>query len=222
MDIWKVMRERHSVRRYKDHPIEAEKISILQSTIDKFNRENGLHIQLLTEEPGAFSPNMFHYGAIQGCRNYFAMAAPKYAEELVGYWGEKLVLLSQDLGLNTCWVALSYRKNRVPVSLSPGEKLHVIIALGYGENQGAAHRSKLPDKLGELHEDTPDWFRKGLEAAALAPTAMNQQQFFFSMPAEGIVSAKAGPGPCTRIDLGIAKCHFELGAGRDNFDWLVL
>ena len=222
MDIWKVMRERHSVRRYKDHPIEKDKVAVLQGTVEQFNREAGLHIQLLTEEPEAFSPNLFHYGAIKGCRNYIAMAAPKAAEEAVGYWGEKLVLLAQDLGLYTCWVALSYRKGKAKVSLEPGEKLHVIIALGYGENEGVPHRSKSMDKLAELRPDSPEWFRLGVEAASLAPTAINQQQFYVAMPAEGIVSAKAGPGPCSHIDLGIVKCHFELAAGKENFDWLQL
>ena len=64
----------------------------------------------------------------------------------------------------------------------------------------------------------PDWFRAGAEAALLAPTAMNQQKFLFVLDGNK-VSAKAGFGFYTKIDLGIAKCHFEIGAGTDNFKW---
>lgn len=58
-----------------------------------------------------------------------------------------------------------------------------------------------------------------MEAALLAPTAVNQQKFHFTLR-DGCVSAKAGLiGGCLKIDLGIVKCHFELGAGKENFRW---
>ena len=66
--------------------------------------------------------------------------------------------------------------------------------------------------------DVPEWFKKCVEAALLAPTAVNQQKFFFSLD-NGRVSARAGMGFYSKIDLGIAKCHFELGAGKENFNW---
>ena len=52
----------------------------------------------------------------------------------------------------------------------------------------------------------------------LAPTAMNQQKFTLTY-ANGRVSAKAGSGFYTKVDLGIVKYHFEIGAGRENFSW---
>ena len=64
----------------------------------------------------------------------------------------------------------------------------------------------------------PDWFIKGIDAALLAPTAMNQQKFVFSLH-DNVVTAKAGIGFYSKIDLGIAKYHFELGAGNENFKW---
>ena len=67
--------------------------------------------------------------------------------------------------------------------------------------------------------DAPVWFKRGVKAALLAPTAVNQQKFRFERKGD-TVTAKAGKiGPCLKIDLGIVKCHFEIGAGKDNFTW---
>lgn len=60
--------------------------------------------------------------------------------------------------------------------------------------------------------------KNGIEAALLAPTAMNQQKFMFSLN-RGKVSVKAGRGFYTKLDLGIVKYHFAIGAGKDNFEW---
>ena len=64
----------------------------------------------------------------------------------------------------------------------------------------------------------PEWFRRGVQAALLAPTAMNQQKFTFTLQGD-TVSAKAGTGFYSKVDLGIAKYHFEIGAGTENFRW---
>ncbi|MBR4256518.1 MAG: nitroreductase, partial [Clostridia bacterium] len=66
--------------------------------------------------------------------------------------------------------------------------------------------------------DAPEWFMRGMEAAALAPTAINQQRFIINYE-NGKVSAKALLGPCSKTDLGIVKYHFELGAGSENIIW---
>ena len=218
MDAWELMRARHSVRNYVNHPLEAEKITALQKAIDDVNREAGLHIQLFTEEPEAFNANAAHYGQFSGCRNYFAMVGPKDADETIGYYGERLVLLAQELGLNTCWVALTFRKNAVTVDVGADEKLHVVIALGYGETQGVQHKSKAASAVSNLSDSSPQWFRDGVEAALLAPTAINQQKFSFTQDGR-LVRARTKLTFYGRMDLGIAKYHFELGAGKENFDW---
>ena len=217
-NAWTLMRARHSVRNYVNHPIEEEKLAALRQAIDEVNREALLHVQLFTEEPEAFNANAPHYGQFRGCRNYFAMVGPKEADEAIGYYGEKLVLLAQELGLNTCWVALTFRRNAVAVEIAEGEKLHVVIALGYGETQGVPHKSKEISAVSNLTADSPAWFRAGVEAALLAPTAINQQKFSFTLNGRR-VRARTKLTFYGRMDLGIAKYHFELGAGKENFDW---
>lgn len=218
MDIWEAMKQRHSVRQYQDRPLEEAAAAALQEEIEHCNQESGLHIQLVRNEPKAFDGFMAHYGKFKGVTNYIAMVGSSSAEEVCGYYGEKLVLLAQQLGLNTCWVAMSYTKIKTAYRVLPGEKLHLVIALGYGENQGKAHVSKPMDKVSEAVEPSPSWFRKGVEAALLAPTAVNQQKFRFLLEDDGVI-AKAGVGPYTKIDLGIAKYHFEQGAGPENVIW---
>lgn len=191
-----------------------------EGRIAELNAQSGLHIQLITGEPKAFDGPMAHYGKFSGVTDYIAMIGKKGAdlEEKCGYYGEKLVLLAQQLGLNTCWVAMTYRRIKTAYKLDAGEKLCIVIAIGYGKTQGVPHKSKTPLEVADMSGDVPEWFKKGVEAALLAPTAVNQQKFFFTL-ADGKVSAKAGRGFCSRIDLGIAKCHFELGAGKENFSW---
>ncbi len=218
MDVMEAMRSRHSVRAYLDRPIEEAKAGVLREAITEINRISGLHIQLILNEPLAFSSRLAHYGSFRGCTNYFAIAAPDGFDEAAGYYGEQLVLLAQQLGLNTCWVALTYDKRKVPVICAPGEKLQIVIALGYGETQGTPHKSKPMDTLCRVRGEMPDWFRKGMEAAMLAPTAINQQAFRLILDGN-TVTAKALLGPFAKMDLGIVKYHFELGVGTDHFSW---
>lgn len=215
MNVTEAMQARHSVRQYENKALNAELISALQAEIDDCNRESGLHIQLVTNEPKAFDGFMAHYGKFSGVTNYIAMIGKKGAdlEEKCGYYGERLVLKAQQLGLNTCWVAMTYTKIKTAFSVGRGEKLCVVISLGYGKTQGVAHKSKSFEQVTKTEGQIPDWFRNGVEAALLAPTAMNQQKFKFVLEGDR-VSAEAGIGFYTKADLGIAKYHFEIGSDK--------
>lgn len=220
MDLMEAMKERHSVRSYNGKAIEGDVKTQLLSCIYQCNKESGLHMQLITNEPQAFSGLMAHYGKFNGVRNYIAMIGKKGTdlEEKCGYYGEKVVLKAQELGLNTCWVAMTYSKIKTAFQINSGEKLCLVIAIGYGETKGTGHKIKSPEAVMKAEGSVPEWFQKGIEAALLAPTAMNQQKFLFTLKGNS-VTAKAGTGFYTKIDLGIAKYHFEAGAGRENFNW---
>jgi len=160
-------------------------------------------------------------------KNYLVMVGKKAdnLDERIGYYGEQLVLLAQTLGLNTCWVGLSYRKVSEAYNVGKDEKLACMIALGYGETQGVSHKIKSVQQVSNASDITPAWFKTGVEAALLAPTAVNQQKFSFEYIGmkdnKHIVKADKAFSLVgyTKIDLGIAKCHFEIGAGKDNFIW---
>lgn len=223
MDLLQAMYARHSVRSYTDRPIEGKAKEELVSFIEQCRRESGLHLQLVTDEPNAFNSFMAHYGNFSGVRNYIVLAGKKgkELEETCGYYGEKIVLYAQTLGLNTCWVALTYSKGKTVFQLDPGEKLCLVIAVGYGTSEGVPHKTKPRESVMHTEQTPPDWFLRGIDAALLAPTAMNQQKFIFSLKGN-TVTAKAGIGFYSKIDLGIAKYHFELGAGTENFRWGII
>ena len=220
MDLMEAIKCRHAVRSYEDRPIAGEARYEMQELLSQLNQESGLNMQLVLNEPKAFSGFMAHYGKFSGVRNYIALVGKKgpKLDEDCGYYGEKAVLKAQQLGLNTCWVAMTYQKVPGALQIASGEKLAVVIALGYGATQGAPHPVKPVEKLCSADGPLPPWFRQGVEAAQLAPTAMNQQKFHFSLK-DGAVSAKPGTGFYTKMDLSIAKCHFEIGAGSADWRW---
>ncbi len=221
MDILEAMKQRHSVRSYKNKPLEDTVADQLEQLISECNKESGLHIQLVKNEPKAFDSTMAHYGKFSGVTNYIAMIGKKGGnlDEQCGYYGEKIVLHAQQMGLNTCWVAMTYKKIPSAFKVESGEKLTVVIAVGYGETEGIPHKSKTPEAVSSSNGNTPQWFKNGIDAALLAPTALNQQKFKFSLDGNK-VSVKAGLGFYTRIDLGIVKYHFEMAAGKENFTWV--
>ena len=224
MNLIEAIQTRHSVRKYKDQPLEVEKLTPLRVAMEEANAESGLNIQLVTNEPKGFNGLFIStYGQFSGVKNYFVMAAPKGKEweEKVGYYGEKLVLLAQALGLNTCWAGLTYKKIPGTFTLRDGDIVHCMIALGYGADQGKQHPPKPAEKFYEADRAVPQWFKAGLDAALLAPTAVNQQKFKFILHDGNKVSTKTSFSPWgyTQIDLGIVKYHFEIGAGKDTFEW---
>ena len=220
MTLMEAMQARHSVRQYREEAMRKEDAALLREEIEACNAESGLHIQLVCGEPKAFSGLLARYGKFSGVTNYIALVGKKGPDlsETCGYFGERIVLRAQQIGLNTCWVAMTYSKVPSAFSAGEGEKLCAVIAVGYGKTQGSGHRVKSLREVTEGEPPFPEWFVSGVEAALLAPTAMNQQKFRFALQGNR-VSATAGSGFYTKLDLGIVKYHFAMGAGADAFTW---
>ena len=227
MTLLEAIEARHSVRKYIDKEIPDDVIAVLQDKIEEYNKVGNLSIQLVLNETKAFS-GMLSYGKFSGVKNYLVMVGKKSKDldERIGYYGEHLVLLAQTLGLNSCWVGLSYRKVPEAYNVDKDEKLACMIAIGYGETQGVGHKIKSVKEVSNASDITPSWFKKGVEAALLAPTAVNQQKFSFEYVGmhnnHHQIRAKKGLSMIgyTQMDLGIVKCHFEIGAGKENFVWI--
>lgn len=217
MDSIKILQDtvkaRHSVRQYTDQPIANEVVTALQDRIKAINAESGLHLQLVVNEPQAFDSFMAHYGKFSGVSNYLALiGSGDRLDERCGYYGEQVVLLAQQLGLNSCWVGMTFKKVVSALDIRRGEKLTAVVALGYGQTQGVSHKVKTISEVSSCPGAMPDWFRQGVEYALLAPTAMNQQKFRFELLGDK-VRATTSWAPFSKMDLGIVKYHFELGAG---------
>jgi nitroreductase len=234
MTIQEAIEARHSVRAYKEQPLAEDAVKVLEEQIAALNKEQHLHIQLVVNEPKAFKGTLAKYGKFRNANNYIVMAGKKAddLDERIGYYGEQLVLIAQTLGLNTCWVGLSYTKVPETYVLDEGEKVVCYISIGYGETQGRGHKIKTVEQVSkstvkvDANGDDMLWFKNGVEAALLAPTAVNQQKFSFEYigmeNGRHVVKAKRGFSIIgyTKIDLGIAKYHFEVGAGKVNFEWV--
>ena len=220
MELLEAVQKRHSVRMYQDREIPDSIKKELLDFINQCNQTSGLNIQLILDEPKAFDNFMAHYGKFSGVKNYLALIGKKSVklEERCGYYGEKIVLKAQQLGLNSCWVALTYKKVKSAFVIDDDERLCCLITLGYGIDNGATHKIKTIEQVSEVTGDMPSWFETGVKTALLAPTAMNQQKFKFILN-DNTVKVKPGLGFYTKLDLGIVKYHFEIGAGTNNFIW---
>ena len=217
MTIQEAIRERHSVRRFTRDTIGQREVSELNRLIDEVNRESGLHMQLILDDPESFNTLLAHYGRFANADNYIAIVGPKDMPDLdekAGYYGQKLVLEAQMMGLRTCWAGGSFSRGKCRAEVGSGEKIVLVIAIGYGQYDGRDHRSKPVEKVCKVPQDEmPAWFRKGVDAALLAPTAINQQKFTISMDAGGNAVITAGRGPFSIVDLGIVKYNFEAASG---------
>ena len=220
MTLEEAMRARHTVRRYTDRKIPGDVLTRLNERIQENNQEHGLAMNLVTENTEAFGPALRLILA-KGVRNYLILAGKERPglDEAIGCCGADLMLYAQTLGLNSWWVGGTYSRKGVGRNAAPeAGKILGLIALGYGATQGVPHKSKRAEEIASYAGEAPEWFTKGTEALLLAPTALNKQAF--TLRGEGRrVSLTCDNGVFSGVDLGIGKYHFELGAGRENFDW---
>lgn len=238
---------RTATRAYDGRPLDDDTARQLEMAIEPLNLLAGLDMQLVRDRPGVFA-DAAASGHLTGARDFVALVGPDDAEsrERAGFYGERLVLTATLRGLGTLWVAGSWdraaaeRQCRLP----SGQVLYLAIVVGTPAD--AAERMSLTyDELCARQRDhrptlgyegftapmddeerraAPDWFRAGVEAAMKAPSARNTQPVRFSYdPADGTASATvdpaAGDGPNAANDLGIAKLHFQIGAGRGSWQW---
>lgn len=222
MTVMEAMNQRHAVRNYSDKKIPEDIILKLKEEIKKCNKEGDLNIQLELNDSSAFEHLMPFYGNFSGIQNYIALIGKKTSslDEKIGYYGEKIALFAQTLGLNSCWVAMTFNKSATKrkCQINADEKLVCVLIIGYGETQGVPHKSKNMEEVCRITENTPEWFKNGVSAALLAPTASNQQKFRFFLEGTN-VSLTSSSLMYSKVDAGILKYHFEQGAGKSNFTW---
>ena len=207
--------QRHSVRNYTDRAIEDEKIQLIEQKISELNKQGDLHLQFI-KDAGKTYNKLFNLAAGLGSAPSVIACIGEDSEDLdrrVGYYGEKLVLYLTELGLNTCWTG-TFNKKNVNADLNDKERIVIAIAVGYGQNQGSQHRSKTAQQVTDGKTDRPEWFEEGVRMALLAPTALNQQKFVIRLNDDDTVDFIDKGGVLSQVDIGIVKCHFEIGSGR--------
>ena len=209
--------ERHSVRNYQDKKIDAETLVLIQEKVKELNEASGLHLQFMEDAGNTYNRFLSKTMGL-GTVPSVVVCIGKDTEDLeekIGYYGEKLVLYLQQLGLNSCWTG-TFNKKGTGAEIREGERLVITIATGYGQDPGRPHRSKTPEQVSEGKTPQPEWFKEGVEMALLAPTAINQQKFTIRLNEDDSVAFFDHRGPFSKVDLGIVKCHFEIGSGRSQ------
>ncbi len=220
--LQEAMSQRHKVSKYKDEPLPADVIQKLNNRIKNQNQKYNLNMKLVTDSKEAM-PGVIAALMSKGVKNYIILAGPDSpdVDEKLGYSSADLMLYAQTLGLNSWWIGGMYsRKNaKKNVNADDNTKVIGIVVVGYGENQGVPHKSKAASEISSYEGTAPEWFNAGVDAALLAPTAMNKQGF--TIKGNGSkVSMTCDNGGYSGADLGIGKYFFELGAGKDNFEWM--
>lgn len=207
------IKERHSVRNYEAKKIEADKVEKIRAKIEELNKEGNLHLQFMVDAGKTYNKLFNKVAGLGSAPSVIACVGidDETLEQRVGYYGEKLVLFIQELGLNTCWAGTFNAKN-IGAEVGDGEKLVISIAVGYGKDKGKPHKSKSPEQVIEAKGDRPYWFNKGVDMALLAPTAINQQKFTIRLNEDESVDFVDKGGIFSQVDLGIVRCHFEIGA----------
>lgn len=244
------IRERHSVREYDGGPLDQAEFDALGAVVEECARESGLDIQLVGDNPEVFNviarfglirgcrthvafvvdgakaggatsgANAAANGATEADCVEMRGARRTAVDEAIGYWGQKIVLAAQDMGLNTCWCALcSCKKSHAVVA--PGKKIRLVIAVGHGKTQGFSRKTKSVEALSSVEcAKTPAWFAEAMEAVQLAPTAMNNQNFKITLLSDGkTVRIDAPQSGLNVIDEGIVRCNFEIAANEAGADW---
>lgn len=220
MTIKEAIKERHMVRKYTDKAIPAELVAQLNARIAENNKKYGLDITLVTGNADGIA-GIAKLFLARGVKNYMVLAgndAPDLDEKL-GYCGADMILYAQTLGLNTWWIGGMYNGKGAMKNLD-NAAVHVngVIAIGYGQTQGVQHKSKSAEEISQYNGVAPQWFIDGVDALLYAPTALNKQAYM--VRGEGNrVSLTCDNGHFAGIDLGIGKYHFEVGAGKENFEW---
>lgn len=208
------IRQRHSVRNYQSKKIEADKIAQLNALIARCNQEGNLNLQLLEDAAGTFKRMLSRVMGLASAPSVIACLGPDddTLDERIGYYGQKIVLFAQTLGLNTCWAG-TFNEKTTPAKRNPGDRMPIVIAIGYGVNGGRVRKSKTPEDVVEGGmAGKPEWFARGVEAALLAPTAINQQKFRIALKEDGTADISDLGGVLSKIDKGIVTYNFEVAS----------
>ena len=227
------MKKRCSRRKYINRTIDPKYVKQLEDNLTLYNKESGLNIKLVIGS-GAELFNGFRksYGLFVGVQNYIAMIGSKELPERmekVGRFGEKIILEATAMGLSTCWVGTSYDKKAAATLCSANDALDCVIAIGYSDKKhslkermmeyGMHRQNKAKKTLTEAEDPVPEWFKQGMDAVYLAPTARNLRPFVFKYKDGQVTAFITNPTETAMIDLGIAKLHFELGAGGGSWEY---
>jgi len=227
--------KRRSRRQFDSKPVDPDHLARLRSVCAEFKPFPHARAVLVAESPDRlFKGIIGPFGRIKGASSFVAfignMESP-YVQEEIGYMGEGILLEATALQLATCWVGGFFRPDVAAAVAGTGknERVLAVTPVGYAKESqsieerlmtgfGRSHQRKRLSSLVTGLQDTEwsAWIRAALEAARLAPSAVNRQPWRFYVERDNITVSVSGPGTefsvAKRLDCGIAMLHIEVAA----------
>lgn len=226
--------KRHSRRAYDGVAASPETLDALARVCRGFLPFADARVVLVrTPTVDIFTGAVGSYGKVVGSPHILALIAdetsPASALHL-GYTGEAAVLEATAQGLDTCWVAGFFDRSVAAqlLDLAPGERIAAVSPVGHAvvkrssteHTMSALARSKQRKPLRAIAKgadlDWPQWALGAVEAARVAPSAMNRQPWRFRLENGSLVlsmdSNRQIPVVRRELDCGIAMLHAELAA----------
>lgn len=228
------MLTRKSVRTFDGRPLEEATLQKLKTFASGAENPFGIPVTFVfldAKAKGLSSP------VLTGEPLYVAGKVPKvpYGDVACGFSMEALLLYAWSLGVGSVWIGGTMKRElfAAAAELGEGERMPCVSPLGYPAakrslreaimRRGVDADSRLPREKLFFQEnfDTPLSAADDLlELVRWAPSAVNKQPWrvilrngtyhFYLKHDKGYVSDAVGD--MQKIDLGIALCHFVLGA----------
>lgn len=225
---------RRSRRLYNAEPVSRDVVQKLETMCESFRPFDSARAVLTECTEKVFKGIIGAYGRIRGAPLFVAFIGDTrdpHVQEMVGYTGEGIVLEATSLGLGTCWVGKSFDQKIAShfLSMNEHERVLAVSPVGYAAREasfeerlltgfGQTHKRKPIEELasGIPQAEWPAWVRTSLDAARVAPSAVNRQPWRFQVETDGITISvddmKDSYGISKRLDCGIAMLHIEIAS----------
>jgi len=247
--ITEIIKIRSSCRTYDLQDIDAAVLEKLNSFIEKINQtaKNNERFLIINKKSTDKTEKLGTYGVISGASTFIVgiINGEKYNAVSFGYLFEKIILFATDLGLQTCWLGGTFKRENFvkQSSLKEDEYIPIVSPVGYRKDKSSILELTMRRVVGannrkpwdELFFDSSisktivqaeaGFYGTPLEMVRLAPSASNKQPWriirnmnlyhFYLFRTKGYGIANYD---LQKNDIGIVMCHFELTANALNLE----
>jgi len=209
-----IIRKRKSVKKYDPTPLDWTTLKKVQAQIDAVKPlfpDIKYSIKIVNKTKGMLNVKAPHY-------LIFSSEDKEGSHENIGFVGQQLDLYFSGAGLGSCWLGMAKPEDKEASDLS-----HVI-CMAFGKPAVPLHR-ELTEFRRKTLSDISEGRDKRLEAARLAPSGVNAQNWYFIAINGKIHCYRLKPNPIMGlmfnklgcIDIGIAICHIAEESENFNF-----
>ena len=232
--ITDIIKVRHSVRAYNNSPLSQNLINKIEKyikTVDNpFNKK--VRIELIQKGNSNEDIKLGTYGVIKGATYFLAAACENDDSSLIalGYALEKVILYCTSLELGTVWLGGTFNKGNFakamnldaneilpivsPVGVENDKKSLISSLFGINSNRRKSYSEVFfnNDFTTALTPSDSGIFAEPLEMIRIAPSALNKQPWRVLKQSNNLHFYLVDTKGFTKVDIGIALCHFHLTA----------